>query len=260
MPAFDSVPGMKPITADLAPTGTLRASINLGNPVLAQGTPDKPTGVTVDIAREVARRLNVAVTFNCFDAARDSFDVVVNGAADICFLAIEPAREADIAFTAPYAVIEGAYAVPRNSKIVALEQVDQPGVRVGVKLGSAYDLFLTRTLKHAQIVRGSDGITAYREQQLDVAAGIRAPLAAQVAADPTVRMLDGAFMQIRQALGTSTRRQPETGYFLHQLIEELKASGFIARSLAQSGQPSVTVAPIDGSDRPAGGRIDAWPR
>ncbi len=233
---------MKTIIDDLVPTGTLRASINLGNPVLAQGTSESPAGITVDIAHEVGRRLGVAVTFACFGAARESFRAVAAGDADIGFLAVEPAREADIAFTAPYALIEGAYAVRHGSPIARLDEVDQPGVRVGVKLGSAYDLFLTRTLNQAQVVRGSDGITVFRDQQLEVAAGIRAPLEAEVRSDPTERMLDGAFMQIRQALGTSTRRQTETTAFLTDLIEDLKESGFIADSLRRSGQHSAIVA------------------
>src|SRR5690349_22702815 len=97
------------VATDLAPTGILRASINLGNPVLARGTPDDPAGVTVDIAREVAARLDLPVEFVCFDAARKSFEAMTTGRADICFLAIEPAREAEVAFTEPYVVIEGVF-------------------------------------------------------------------------------------------------------------------------------------------------------
>lgn len=103
------------VVEDLAPAGALRASINLGNPVLAQGTPAEPRGVTVDIAREIGRRLGVPVELLCFDAARTSFEAMASGAADICFLAVEPAREAEVAFTAPYVVIEGVYAVPVDS-------------------------------------------------------------------------------------------------------------------------------------------------
>lgn len=103
------------VVEDLAPAGALRASINLGNPVLAQGTPAEPRGVTVDIAREIGRRLGVPVELLCFDAARTSFEAMASGAADICFLAVEPAREAEVAFTAPYVVIEGVYAVPVGS-------------------------------------------------------------------------------------------------------------------------------------------------
>ena len=135
------------ITEDLAPTGVLRASINLGNPVLAQGTPESPSGVTVDIAAEVAARLGIPVEFVCFDAARKSFEALTSGTADLCFLAIEPARETEVAFTAPYVVIEGVFVVPSDSPFTKPADVDRPGVRVGVKQGSAYDLFLSRTLE-----------------------------------------------------------------------------------------------------------------
>ena len=217
---------MEIIVDDLAPTGVLRASINLGNPVLAHGTPQAPGGVTVDIAREIAKRLGVPVEFVCFDAARKSFEAMKSGQADICFLAIEPAREAEVAFTAPYIVIEGVYAVPVDSDIRTVADVDRPGVRVGVKHGSAYDLFLTRTLQHATIVRGTDGVDAFREENLDVAAGIREPMTEFVERNPDVRLIDERFMQIQQAVGTAKTRRPETVAFLRDLVEELKASGF----------------------------------
>ena len=161
------------LVTDLAPRGALRASVNLGNPVLAQGTPDAPAGVTVDIAREVAARLGVPAEFTCFDAARKSLEAMMIGAADICFLAIEPAREAEVAFTPPYVLIEGVYAVPRESPLITVADVDGEGIRIGVKHGSAYDLFLTRTLKHATVVRGADGTEAFAAENLDAAAGQR---------------------------------------------------------------------------------------
>ena len=118
---------MTSVCEDLAPSGVLRASINLGNPVLAQGTPEEPAGVTVDIARELARRLDVPVELVCFDAARKSFEAMTTGQADICFLAIDPARAAEVAFTAPYVVIEGVYAVPADSPLTTVDEVDGPG-------------------------------------------------------------------------------------------------------------------------------------
>jgi polar amino acid transport system substrate-binding protein len=163
------------ITHYLAPQGTLNAAINLGNPVLAQGTPMNPSGVTVDIARAVAARLGVEAHYHCSDAARHCFEATVAGDTDLCFLAIEPAREASITFTAPYVNIEGAFAVPRGSQIITVTDVDQPGVRVGVKQGSAYDLYLSRTLIHAGVVRGTDGVEAFRTGALEVAAGSEHP-------------------------------------------------------------------------------------
>lgn len=231
------------IARDLAPTGTLRASINLGNPVLAQGSPSEPSGVTVDIAREVGRRLGVPASFVCFDAARKSFEAMTSGDADLCFLAVDPARAGEVAFTAPYVVIEGVFVVPAGSPVRSAADVDRDGVRVGVKNGSAYDLHLTRTLEHATVVRGDEGVDVFVAEGLEVGAGIREPVTAFVAGRDDLRLLDEPFMQIRQAVGTTRTRSAQTVAFLHDLVEELKASGFVADSLARSGQRGAAVAP-----------------
>ncbi|MDT9688990.1 transporter substrate-binding domain-containing protein [Streptomyces sp. P9(2023)] len=231
------------IARDLAPTGALRASINLGNPVLAHGTPDSPGGVTVDIAREIGARLGVPVELVCFDAARKSYEAMATGRADLCFLAVEPAREAEVAFTAPYVVIEGVYAVPADSGLATPADVDRDGVRIGVKRGSAYDLYLTRTLRHATVVRGEEGVDIFRTEGLEVAAGIRQPMTAFVAAHPGVRLIGDRFMEIRQAVGTTTARRPETVRFLSDLVEELKADGFVAEALRRADQSPGLVAP-----------------
>ncbi len=232
------------ILEDLTPTGTLRAAINLGNPVLAGGTPEEPAGVTVDLARELGRRLGVPVELVCFGAARESFEAMVAGRADICFLAVEPARAADVAFTAPYVVIEGVYAVPEDSPIRTVADVDRPGVRVGVKRGSAYDLFLTRTLRDATIVRGDEGTEAFLAQGLEVAAGIRQPVTAFVASHPGLRVIDERFMDIRQAVGTPIARRPETVRYLRDAVAELTANGFVADALRRSGQSPTLVARV----------------
>lgn len=231
------------VVSDLAPNGVLRAAINLGNPVLAQGTAAAPAGVTVDIARELGRRLGVGVELTGVGAARDSFAAMRDGRADICFLAIEPARAAEVAFTAPYLVIEGVFVVPADSRLASAADVDVPGVRVGVNEGSAYDLFLTRTLRHAALVRGPDGLAALREQGLEAGAGIRQVISGFVAGQPAFRLIDEAFMQIRQAVGTARDRRPDTIAFLAAFVEDLKASGFIAGALRRSGQDSDLVAP-----------------
>ncbi len=231
------------IVRNLAPTGRLRASINLGNPVLAQGTPAAPSGVTVEIACELGSRLGVPVELVCFDAARLSFEAMAHGRADICFLAIEPARETEVAFTAPYVVIEGVFVVPDGSTIRATADVDREQVRIGVNEGSAYDLFLTRTLEHARVVRGADALDRFRELGLDVVAGVRQPMTEFVAANPEFRLLDDRFMEIRQALGTTRERSPESVRFLHGFVEELKASGFVADALRRAGQLDAAVAP-----------------
>jgi polar amino acid transport system substrate-binding protein len=231
------------LVADLAPAGLLRASINLGNPVLAGGTPEEPTGVSVDVAREIAARLDLETRLVCFDAARKSYEALHTGIADIGFLAIEPEREVELAFTAPYVLIEGVYVVPEGAAVASPVDVDRPGVRVGVKRGSAYDLFLSRSLVAAEVVRGEEGVTVYADAGLDVGAGIRQPATAWAQAHPGHRVLEPAFMQIRQAVATTRERDAASIAFLRGVVDELKASGFVADALARSGRGDVAVAP-----------------
>ena len=235
--------GMAGVGDDLAPGGVLRAAINLGNPVLAQGTSAAPAGVAVDIAREVGARLGLPVEFACFDAARDSFAAITTGQADICFLGIEPARASEVTFTAPYVLIEGVYAVPEQSPLGIVADVDSPGVRIGVKRGSAYDLYLTRTLEHATVVRGTEGTTEFLTGNLEAAAGVREPMTEFVGSHSGFRLIEGRFMEIRQAMGTAASKRPETTSFLHGLVEELKASGFVADALRRSGQTALVAPP-----------------
>ncbi|KHK98351.1 ABC transporter substrate-binding protein [Microbacterium mangrovi] len=231
------------IVKSLAPTGTLRASINLGNPVLAQGTASAPAGVTVDLSREIATRLGVPVAFSCFDAARDSFDALRTGAADVGFLAIEPARAEQVRFTAPYVLIEGVFAVPDSSPVADAAGIDQDGIRIGVKEGSAYDLFLTRTLTNAQLVRGRESVEVFRAEGLEAVAGIRQPLSRVVADDPSLRLVEPAFMQIRQAVAVTPDRSSAARAFLHDLVEELKENGFVADALRRAGQDATVAGP-----------------
>lgn len=218
----------------IAPTGVLRASINLGNPVLARGTAESPTGVTVDLAREIGRRLDVPVELLCFTAARDSFAALTDGRADLGFLAIEPARAAQVAFTDPYTVIEGVYCVPATSAIASPDDVDRPGVRIGVKEGSAYDLFLSRTLDHATLVRGAEGVDVFAADGLEVGAGIRQPVTAYVEAHQHLRLVEPAFMEIRQACAVPLDRPAADVIWLTDLVAELVASGFVAESLGRT--------------------------
>jgi polar amino acid transport system substrate-binding protein len=231
------------VVSALAPTGTLRASINLGNPVLAQGTPDEPRGVTVDLARELARRIGVPLELLCFDAARKSFEAMATGAADLCFLAIDPARETEVAFSAPYVAIEGVYVVAEDSPVRGADDVDRAGTRIGVKEGSAYDLHLSRTLRDATLVRGAEGIEVFVDQSLEVGAGIRQPVEDFVAANAGHRVVEPAFMQIRQAVGVPRDRPAEAAQLVSDVVDELKASGFVAESLERSGQSASLVAP-----------------
>lgn len=238
--------------AALAPTGTLRAAINFGNPVLAQRDPagGAPRGVSADLAREIARRLGVPVAYITFDAAgrvTEADRADPGNAWDVAFLAVDPGRAEGIAFTAPYVVIEGVYAVRDASPIRADEEVDRPGVRVSVGRGSAYDLFLTRAARSATLVRSATSASAIedfaRDPALDVVAGVGQPIRAFAAATPGVRVLPGRFMVIEQAVATPRGRGAAGLAFLREVVEEAKASGFVARGLAESGQRDAEVAP-----------------
>src|SRR5690349_2775664 len=168
---------------------------------------------------------------------------MATGAADICFLAIDPVREAEVAFTEPYVLIEGAYVVPSDSPLRTVADVDSDGVRVAVKGGSAYDLHLTRALQHATLVRRDQGVESLVSDPLEAAAGIREAVTAFAESHEGFRVVDGAFMQIRQAVGTTRTRSAESVAFLRDLVEELKASGFVADALERAGQRREAAAP-----------------
>ena len=236
------------VVKDLAPTGKLRAAINLGNMVLAQkdAASGELGGVTVDLARELGRRLAVPVELVPFDAAGKVFDALKSGAWDVAFLAIEPVRAAEISFTAPYVIIEGVYIVPADSPLQAVADVDREGVRIAVNKGSAYDLYLTRTLKHATLVRGESGTDLLLNDKLEAAAGVKQPLVEFAKTNPKVRIMPGRFMEIRQAMGTPRVRlagRDAAPRYLHAFVEEMKASGFVAKALERSHQPDAAVAP-----------------
>jgi polar amino acid transport system substrate-binding protein len=243
--------GMATISPDivksLAPTGTLRAGINLGNIVLAQTAANgELAGVSVELARELGRRLDVPVELSRFDAAGKSFEAMKAGSLDIVFLAIEPVRAAEVAFSAPYVLIEGVYMVPKDSPIQSVAEVDREGVRIAVNKASAYDLFLTRSLKRAKLVRGESGVGLFVSEKLEAAAGVKQPIVAYAKAHPEVRVLDGRFMDIQQAMGTAKGRDAGARY-LHAFVEEMKASGFVADALKRSNQPDASVAPPAGT-------------
>jgi polar amino acid transport system substrate-binding protein len=229
------------------PTGRLRAAINLGNPILAHAVGEGGAGgVSVDLAREFARRLGVELDLVVVDTAGKSVDAVATERADIGFFAIDPARGADIAFTGPYVLIEGSYLVKEASPIRANEDVDQAAHRVVVGKGSAYDLFLTRALRQAQIVRAPSSpavVPTFLEQGADVAAGVRQQLEADARAQPGLRLLDGRFMVIRQAMGVPKSRGDAAAALLAAFVEEMKASGFVADALQRHGIEGASVAP-----------------
>ena len=237
------------IVKSFAPTGKLRAAINQGNSVLVQKQADgsEPKGVTIMLAKELGKRLGVPVELVLFNAAGEVFGALKEGRWDIAFLAIEPVRAAEIDFTAPYVLIEGAYMVPKGSALKTPADVDQKGIRIAVGKGSAYDLYLTRTIKNAEIVRASTGggrasIDLFLKEKFEAAAGVRQPLDEYAKTDPNVRVMEQRFMAIEQAMGTPKGRDAAAKY-LKGFVEEMKASGFVADALKQTNQPDAKVAP-----------------
>ena len=234
--------------SELAPSGKLRAAINFGNPILAvkDVATGEPRGVSVDLSRELARRLGVPVEFVTYDAAGKVVEGLKAGAWDVAYVAIDPARAVDINYTAAYVVIEGAYLVPQNSPIRSNDEVDRPHVHVVVGTGSAYDLFLTRNLKQAKIVRAptSPAVTDLLvAQKLEVAAGVKPQLEADARRIPGLRLLDGRFMVINQAMGTPRGRGEAGVKYLREFVEEMKASGFVAQALERHRIDGASVAP-----------------
>lgn len=233
------------ILAALAPTGTLRATINVGNPILAgfEKATGAPCGVSVDIAHELARRLHTPLECVVVEAAKKSVETVASGRADVGFFAIDPVRGADIAFTEPYVLIEGCYLVRQDSPIRENSQVDTPGTRVAAGAGSAYDLFLTRELKRATIVRVPTSpavVDAFVEQSLEVAAGVKQQLEADAARHGGLRMIEEPFMVIRQAMGVAQVRGNTAARYLRAFVDELRASGFVSQALARHGIKGAT--------------------
>lgn len=236
------------IIKSFAPTGKLRASINLGNPILANRDPSTqlPVGVSIDLANAFAQRLGVEAEFLVFDTAAKSVEAVTQETADIGFFAIDPSRGESITFTAAYVLIEGSYMVRTDSSIQTNEEVDRTGRTVTVGKGSAYDLFLTRELKQAEIVRAPSSPTVvdvFVEQGLDVAAGVKQQLEADAKRFPDLRLLPGRFMQIQQAMGLPKSRGVEAANVLRLFIEHMKASGFILESMRRHGIKGASVAP-----------------
>jgi polar amino acid transport system substrate-binding protein len=235
------------LRSELAPTGRLRVGINYGNPVLATRDPasGELRGVAVDLARALGSRAGLPVEIIGFESAGKLFEAVKAGAWDVAFLAIDPGRAAEISFTAPYVEIEGTYLVPSGSPFSTIADIDRKGVRVGVSANSAYDLFLSRNIKDAKLVRAPDPNAAFElivEAKVDVVAGVRQHLAANAGKLPGSRVLDGRFMAIQQALGIPKGRE-EGAKYLREFIEDVKASGVVARAIEKAGVRGVSVAP-----------------
>ncbi len=230
-------------TALLAPSGRLRAGMNYSNTVLTMRDrgDGQPGGVAADLARELGKRLGVPTDFIAYDAPGDVVDAIGAGKCDVCFLAIEPVRAERIDFTAPYVLIESTYLVKESSPIHHPEDMDRAGIKIGVKDRAAYDLYLTRTLKHATLVRqDNDYLDRFMAGETDGAAGIRQMLADYAKGKSGVRIMPEAFATVSQAMGCAKGNK---GYgYLKAFVEEMKASGFVKAGLAKSGQDA-TVAP-----------------
>ena len=236
--------------AALAPGGRLRACINLGNPILAnRDAAGAVNGVSIDLATLLAQRLGVALDLVVVDAALKSVETVTAGLADIGFFAIDPRRSDGIGFTAPYVLIEGAYLVRRESSLTDNAQVDRAGTRIMVGRGSAYDLFLSRELKAAQLLRTPTSQTVverFLAEQADVAAGVRQQLEADAVRLDGLRLLPGRFMVIEQAMGLPLARGDAAKAMLASFVEQAKASGVVAKSLARHNIRGAVVAPSAG--------------
>lgn len=234
--------------SDLAPGGTLRAAINVGNAVLAArpATPGgEPTGISVDLARELGRRLGVPVQLIVFDAAGKVVDAGKTGGWDIAFVALDPKRAAEIAQSPPYVQIEGSYLVRNDSPLQSNDQVDRKGHRVVVGRNSAYDLYLTRELKQAEIVRTPTSalvVDTMIKENYEVSAGVKQALENDARRVPGVRLLPGRFMVINQAMASQRGKEAGARY-LRGFVEEMKASGFVAKAIERHKQPSAVVAP-----------------
>jgi len=230
------------VMAELAPQGTLRAAINYGNPVLAQrGADGEPAGVSVALARALAERLGVPLQLVTYDAAGKVFAALEQGAWDLAFLAIEPVRAAQIAFSEPYVIIEGTYLLREEDPARQVAELDRAGRRIAVGQGAAYDLYLSRTLTQAELVRASTSATAidwFVEQGLDAVAGVRQPLETYAAAHPGYRVLEDSFTEIRQAMAVPKGKDAAAA-FVQAFLDEQLRNGFVARELAASGQGDV---------------------
>ena len=235
------------VTSELAPTGTLRAGINMSNFLLVTGKAANgdPTGVSPDIAAEIARRLGVPLTLVPFKSPGEVADAAETGAWDIANIGAEPERAQKIAFSPAYVEIEATYLVPAGSKLKSIADVDAKGVRIAVMGRSAYGLWLDRHIKHAELVR-TDSIDSSYELfatgGLDALAGLKPRLLSDVTQIAGSRILDGQFTAVQQAVGTA-RKNTAGAAFLRDFVEEVKASGFVAELIKKHSVVGLSVAP-----------------
>ena len=232
--------------AELTPSGRLRAGINFQNVLLTTlGPKGEQGGVAVEFARELARRLGVELEIIAYQSAGALADSVASGAWDISVLGIEPQRAEQITFATPLTEIEATYLVPAGSSLRAIDEVDRPGVRIASAAKSAYDLYLSRTIKRAQLVQ-VQGIEAAQDhfvrEKLEVLAGLKPGLLEFVETLPGARLLDGNFYVVRHTVGTPKGR-PAADAYLNDLVEDVKAAGLVAQWIKKSGVKGLSVAP-----------------
>ena len=235
------------VIAELAPTGVLRAGINLSNFLLVsgKGPAGEPEGVAPDMAREIAHRLGVPVAYVPFARPGELADAAGQGVWDIGLIAAEPARAETIAFSPAYAEIEATYLVPAGSPIGLIEEVDRPGVRIAIAARSAYDLWLSRHLRHAELVRSASLDASFAQfvaDKLDALAGLRPRLLQDLEKLPGARILDGQFTAVQQAIGTAKANEAGAR-FVHDFVEEAKTSGLVARLIERHHVRGLSVAP-----------------
>ena len=248
MSACASVPPPSPAArTELAPTGKLRAGINYGNFILAQKDPatGDSRGPAIDLARELGKRLGVPVEIVAYTAVGTMVDGAKAGAWDIAFLGSDPARAGEIDFTAAYLELEATYLVPPNSRLRTIADVDQEGVRVAAPARANYELYLSRSLKRANLVRADNADAAFKllvEGRVDALAGLSQALGSLTEKLPGSRMIDGRFMAVPQSVGTPKGRDAGFAY-LRAFVEDAKASGMVARSIQNTGYRGVSVAP-----------------
>ena len=233
--------------AELAPTGVLRAGINLSNFLLVSGQSPtgEPEGVAPDMARAIAERLGVPVAYVTFPRPGELADAAGRGVWDIGLIAAEPARAETIAFSPAYVEIEATYLVPAGSPLTRIEEVDRPGVRIAIAERSAYDLWLSRHLQQAKLVRAPSLDASYDlfvADQLDALAGLKPRLLQDVEKLPGARILDGRFTAVQQSIGTQPDK-PAAAAFLREFVEEAKALGLVADLIERHQVHGLSVAP-----------------
>jgi polar amino acid transport system substrate-binding protein len=232
--------------AELAPTGTLRVALNMSNFLLTatEPTTNEPRGIAADLGRELGQRLGVPVALLPYANPGALADAATAGVWDVGFIGAEPQRADTIDFTAAYVEIEATYLVPPGSPLQTIADVDRPGVRIVAPARSAYELYLSRTLQHAQLIREQGGENAFKrfvEDHLDALAGLRPRLVIDQEAVPGSRLLDGRFTAVQQAAGTPKGR-PAGAQYLRAFIEEVKTTGLVAQLIAKHQVRGLTVA------------------